>query len=205
MRIERLWGDTNSQVSFTWKIVFRSLEVHHGLDINNHNHLWLIHFLFLPLINEQLKLFAEGWNNHKIQVRDGPNRSPMDYWVFDTVVHGVRGEELDMEDLEDIELYGVDWDALDDGALLESRERNNPSDEAGSSSYNDQIPDNLNQVPVDTPSGVLNEVQVAALESFVSPWLMQGASLTGQESDERLIGMWTGCLLFCRSMKPEWF
>lgn len=65
MRIERLWVDVTAQLGATWADRFRGLELRSlGLDINNVNHLWLLHYIFLPVINSDLTFFVESWNNH---------------------------------------------------------------------------------------------------------------------------------------------
>lgn len=94
VRIERLWVDVTAQVGATWSDHFTILELHHGLDINNVNHIWLLHYLFLPTINDQLTFFMGAWNEHRIQIRNGPNRSPADLFGFDMLVHGARGHAL---------------------------------------------------------------------------------------------------------------
>jgi hypothetical protein len=104
VRIERLWVDVTAQVGAFWADIFTELELRYGLDINNIHHIWLLHHLFLRLINQQLTFFAESWNQHRIQIRDGPNRSPADMFGFDMLVHGVRGDQLPDEDLTEEEL-----------------------------------------------------------------------------------------------------
>jgi len=97
------------------------LEIRCGLDINNSNHIWLLHLIFLPTINAALRFFAEAWNEHQIQIRGGPNRSPTDMFYFDMLVHGVRGESLgDMMSNEELEVYGIDWAALQDDDIRQS-------------------------------------------------------------------------------------
>ncbi|KAJ7070171.1 hypothetical protein C8F01DRAFT_1246307 [Mycena amicta] len=59
-----------------------------GFDINNVNHIWLLQFLFLATINSQLTFSAQTWNQHRIQIHRGPNRSPTDMFVFDMFVNG---------------------------------------------------------------------------------------------------------------------
>ncbi len=186
-----------------------SLEHHHGLDIDNLNHLWLLHFLFLGMINEELIQFSEAWNHHKIQVRRCPNRSPMDYYVFDSIAFGVRGEEvgdtLDMENRQEVELYGVDWDALENAELLTTRERNNPPDEEGTSSFDDAIPERLNEVPVETPPTVLNEGEIELLGEVVAPWRQISGNLRGEDRDLQIVAMWTNALLFAKSLRDGAF
>ena len=125
IRIERLWVNITAQIGASWAEAFRDLEVTHGLDINNTHHIWLLHHLFLQSLNQQLAFFAESWNQHQMQIRDGPNRSPADMFGFDMLVHGLRGDQLPdfvephMTD-EELEVYGVDWEALQNDHILES-------------------------------------------------------------------------------------
>ncbi|THV08523.1 hypothetical protein K435DRAFT_641680 [Dendrothele bispora CBS 962.96] len=177
VRIERLWVDVTTQVGQAWHDFFTDLEIHHGLDINNINHRWLLQYLFLPLINEQLSFWADSWNNHKIQIRDGPNRSPIDMFGFDMFVHGFRGSDLNLTQAE-LEVYGVDWEALRSEGILRSQATNNPSqleEPAESSSIRQTAPPpNLNFVHVDPPQGIMTPEQLHVLEQSVLPWRGSG-------------------------------
>ncbi|KAJ6501015.1 hypothetical protein DFH09DRAFT_1252122 [Mycena vulgaris] len=136
VRIERLWVDVTAQLGATWSERFTILELRHGLDINNVAHIWLLHFLFLATINSQLAFFAQSWNQHRIQIRHGPNRSPADMFVFDMLVNGVRGNQLPAEknlSEEELEVYGIDWAGLRDDTLLASQRENNPMSEGATS------------------------------------------------------------------------
>ncbi|KAG6912999.1 hypothetical protein DXG01_010493, partial [Tephrocybe rancida] len=137
VRIERLWVDITGQIGATWAELFTTLELQHGLDINNPSHIWLLHHLFLGTINHQLAFFIESWNHHRIHIMHGPNRSPADMFGFDMFVHGVRGIQIPSEgdDLsaEELEVFGVDWEAIRDERLLQSLEANNPRNEGSDS------------------------------------------------------------------------
>ncbi|KAJ7581933.1 hypothetical protein C8J56DRAFT_1168525 [Mycena floridula] len=110
VRIEQLWVDVTAQVGHTWTGLFNILELRHGLDANNQNHLWLIHYLFLATINDHLALFAQGWNEHRISTST-VNCSPVDMFTFDSYVNGVRVHALDLNN-DELEVYGIDWDVL---------------------------------------------------------------------------------------------
>jgi hypothetical protein len=171
VRIERLWVDVTAQVGASWAELFTDLEVYCGLDINNPNHIWLLHELFLPTINNQLALFAEAWNRHRIQIRNGPNRSPADMFGFDMLVHGVRGYQLHEDTLttnEEVEVYGVDWEALQDEHLLLSRQQNNTQEE-GAASWIGRVgpPDNLNEVALEAPQVQLAPTAVELVENHI--------------------------------------
>ncbi|KAI0350262.1 hypothetical protein OH77DRAFT_1499102 [Trametes cingulata] len=134
IRIERLWVDVTTQVGAKWADFFGMLELHHGLDINNPLHIWLLHRLFLHELNQELSFFAGSWNQHKISMRNGPRRSPADMYGFDMLVHGMRGDPPDERlDLEELEVYGVDWEGLRDDTIRAMHSANNPSTEGWTS------------------------------------------------------------------------
>jgi hypothetical protein len=172
VRIERLWVDVTAQVGSSWAEMFTELELRHGLDINNIHHIWLLHHLFLPVINKELAFFAESWNHHRIQIRNGPNRSPADMFGFDMLVCGVRGDQLPEEELneEELEVYGVDWEGLHDDQLLQSQRDNNPQRE-GWSSWIGRVgpPEELSRVSVEPPSGGLFPHEVELLDRTLQP------------------------------------
>lgn len=200
MRIERLWVDVTAQVGAAWSDHFTLLELHHGLDINNANHIWLLHYIFLPTINDQLTFFVGAWNEHRIQIRNGPNRSPADFFGFDMLVHGARGHALP-EDLseDELEVYGVDWEGLHDEALLNSQ-RNNNTTEDGWTSWVGCVgpPEHLNEVPVESPQGPFEPRELAMLDHAVAPW-------RGLASDADIVEMWNNALAYCRTLNSNVF
>ncbi|KAF8122633.1 hypothetical protein K438DRAFT_1913379 [Mycena galopus ATCC 62051] len=192
VRIERLWVDVTAQVSATWGDHFTLLEVRYGLDINNVAHIWLLHFLFLGTINTQLTFFAESWNQHRIQIQNGPNRSPTDMFVFDMYVNGVRGNQLpqEEEDLgeDELEVYGIDWQA-----------QNNSSTEGSSSSVGRTgPPPDLSQVIVQPPVGTLTEQEATNLYNSFS-------HLIGSAHDGDIILLWNQALAHVRVLYPDVF
>lgn len=201
MRIERLWVDVTAQVGSTWGAHFTSLELQHGLDINSRSHIWLLHYLFLPIINSQLEFFIQAWNQLRLQIRDGPNRSPADMFGFDMLVHGIRGHQL-IDDInlspDELEVYGIDWEALRDDRLLSSRQENNPHYEDGSSWLQVGPPANMNEVTVEIPIGPLSVDQAHYLDS-------QLALLSEDMSDSGILIRWNTALAICCSLHPNDF
>ncbi|KAF6762164.1 hypothetical protein DFP72DRAFT_803030 [Ephemerocybe angulata] len=197
VRIERLWGDVTAQVGSHWHEAFTKLEISHGLDINNPWHVWLLQGLFLPVINQQLQFFTESWNHHQIQIRDGPNRSPIDMFTFDMIVHGVRGSQLPYEEDnltdDELEVYGVDWEALRDDRLLNSL-REHAADEPGTSWIGRQgPPDNLNEVTVNPPQAPSNASLLNTLSTQISQWAAGSPHTTIYE-------LWTASLVHARGI-----
>jgi hypothetical protein len=201
VRIERLWVDVTAQVGSTWADHFTTLELRHGLDINNVNHIWLLHLLFLPTINQQLTFFAESWNQHRIQIRNGPNRSPADLFGFDMFVHGVRGDQLPDDSMTDdeLEVFGVDWEALQDEQLLHSQQTNNSGAE-GWTSWVGQTgpPVNLSEVPVEPPVGPMHAAEVQLL-------LANLQTLIGSPDNVDVINLWVHGLTYAHILYPHLF
>ena len=61
-RNERLWRDMHRSVT-----VLYFMEHNGMLDSLNEHHLYVLHYVFLPRINQSLSAFMEGWNNHPIR------------------------------------------------------------------------------------------------------------------------------------------
>ncbi|KAH8085980.1 hypothetical protein BXZ70DRAFT_863551, partial [Cristinia sonorae] len=155
VRIERLWVDVTVQVGSQWGDRFVRLEINLGLNVNNRNHLWLLHHLFLPMLNSDLEFFVQGWNHHSVTARRGISRSPYDMFGFDMLVHGVRGErpaaEDELQSEAEMEAYGIDWEGLRDEQVLRSQRMNNdPYEESGSWVGQTGPPAHMNEVRVDT-------------------------------------------------------
>jgi hypothetical protein len=168
----------------------------HGLDINNIHHIWLLRHLFPPRINQQLAFFAELWNQHHIQIRNGPNHSPADMFGFDMLVHGICGDQLPENCLteDELEVYSVDWEGLHDEQLLHSQRANNAAAE-GWNSWVGQIgpPENLNTVRVDPPVGSLQLHEVEMLDEILQPWAQSSLE------DAEIIYLWTQALAYLQT------
>ena len=203
IHIEWLWVDVTAQVTAAWGDRFTLLELRYGLDINNRAHIWLLHFLFLGAINDQLAFFAESWNQHRIQIRNGPNRSPTDMFVFDMFVNGVRGDQLPPEEeglsMEELEVYGIDWQGLRDEAVLDSQHYNNPRTE-DSSFWIGRTgpPSQLSVVTVEPPVGTLTEEEVEELAYRIS-------GLIGSAHEPDVISLWLQALAHVRVLYPNIF
>ncbi|KAJ3803732.1 hypothetical protein F5876DRAFT_54176 [Lentinula aff. lateritia] len=201
VRIEHLWVDVSHYVSQHWHDAFTALEVHYDLDIQNVNHIWLIHHLFLCQINDSLAFWAESWNSHRVRENSGPSRSPEDRFGFDMFVQGFRGEALDqfaMSD-EELEVFGIDWEGLEDEVLLRSL-RKNYAHEDGTSTWLGRHgpPPNLNEVVVDPPSDLLTSEQRDALNMALRH-IPRGSEL-GQ-----IVDLWTNALAYVRTIFPGYF
>ena len=60
-----------------WKAFLLRLEKMHKLDAANEQQRWLLHFLFLDMLNEDLQKFRTEWNLHGISSSRMENKSPI--------------------------------------------------------------------------------------------------------------------------------
>lgn len=136
-RIERIWYDVTEGFGSKWKDFLTDLEANEGLDVNNPAHIWLLHHLFLDDINKDALTWAEVWNNHKLQIRGEPQQTPQEMFFFSMLEDGPRGingprsqnREGDLDEFnegEDISTFGIDWEEMNNGALMEHHHRHNP-------------------------------------------------------------------------------
>src|SRR5882757_11355691 len=88
-RIERLWYDVTEGFGGKWKSFFLTLETYHGLDPSKPSHIWLLHWLFLPVINMDALAWAEAWNSHKIQLDGERRRSPRQLFLRSSIADGI--------------------------------------------------------------------------------------------------------------------
>lgn len=132
-RIERLWVEVGSQFARRWRAFFQRLERLHRLDHTNAHHLWLLHLLFLPLINVDCRKFQAEWNTHPVSGRGASDQTPLvrtpflrrvvlshtvlishinlfkDMRLLGMVQHGVYTDDCDGLTPDEInEIYGVD-------------------------------------------------------------------------------------------------
>ncbi|KAJ3872081.1 hypothetical protein F5051DRAFT_463562 [Lentinula edodes] len=108
-RIERLWVEVGSQFARRWRAFFIRLEHIHCLRRKNPYHLWLIHHLFLDLINEDCQTFQAEWNTHPISGAEGADESPHDKRFLGMIHHGIYMDDCEGLDTDTIEhLYGTD-------------------------------------------------------------------------------------------------
>ncbi len=78
-RIERLWRDLFYQVVCLFYHLFYHLESCEVLDPNNNVHIFALHYVFIPRINQCLNQFIQSWNAHVLSGTAG--RTPMQLWI----------------------------------------------------------------------------------------------------------------------------
>ena len=111
-RIERFWRDLKKEVVDYYISVFSFLEHEHGVDFMLESHIFCVHFLFVPRINEDLKLFQDRWNHHSL--RTEKNKSPLQLQFLNRHVNaGITHSELPHMAIDEL-TYGLDGDDSDD-------------------------------------------------------------------------------------------
>ena len=78
-RIERLWRDLYTACISFFYFFFYFLEDTNLLDPDNILDLYVLHYVFLPVIQKQLDIFMEAWARHSL--RTERNRSPRQLWI----------------------------------------------------------------------------------------------------------------------------
>ena len=88
-RIERLWRDLFSGCTHLFYHLFYQMEQCGMLDPSNEVHLFALHYVYLPRINKNLQLFAEGHNRSPISTEHG--KSPLQLWIAGCAEYSNRG------------------------------------------------------------------------------------------------------------------
>ena len=171
IRIERLWVDVMTGYISKWADLFTDLERHHGLDVESDNHIWLLHYLYLGLINEDALTWGATWNQHPMRLPNGQSggRSPINQYVMGLAEHGLRGTDDNGYDEEGDE-YGIDWDDLENGDLVRSvltrRGQGVENDEAPAIVA--AAPPRWSRVEVNSPSNCpISQAELQELEEYV--------------------------------------
>lgn len=117
---------------------------------------------------------------------------------FDMLVHGVRGADLlDTMSPEELEVYGVDWEALRDDRLLHSQQINNEIHEEATSWVGQRGPPaDLNEVRVDSPPTPIDEEGCLWLRERLAQWL-------GRADDNSVISAWSYGLAYARQLNEN--
>ncbi len=89
-QIERLWRDVYRCVASTFYVLFNFMKANLILDPESEMDLFLLHCVFLSIINRHLDDFAHGWNHHPIRTEH--NWSPVRMWLNGVLDVDRRGQ-----------------------------------------------------------------------------------------------------------------
>lgn len=85
IRIERLWRDVFIQVCQKYHSLFYGMEDEGLLDVENVHHIFALQKVYLPIINEELETFRQGYNKRKLSTENG--QSPEQLWTSGILSH----------------------------------------------------------------------------------------------------------------------
>ncbi|PIK39826.1 hypothetical protein BSL78_23334 [Apostichopus japonicus] len=148
-RIERNWVlHLWNGATHIFYDLFHFMEQSHHLDVDNHTHMWALHYIFLPRLNAELKGFVDQWNNHGLRTEG--HQTPMQLFVghalelsnarltaMEDIFRSTDTQAVlfDGEEWDDQGIVAVDelWCPLEEEAVQRLRESINPLSE------NDQL------------------------------------------------------------------
>ena len=88
-RIERFWRDHFTGCVYSFYTLFRNLEEVGLLNIDDSGDMFALHYVYIPLINQALCCFVEGWCHHKIRTEN--NRTPLQLWISGSMARTESG------------------------------------------------------------------------------------------------------------------
>ena len=89
-RIERLWRDLFDGVIYVYYHLFHHLEEVSVIDPSNEEHLFALHYVYVPRINRHLESWKSGYIHHSI--RTAGSRTPMQLYILGLLE--TRGSDL---------------------------------------------------------------------------------------------------------------
>ena len=141
-RIERFWRDLFHGCTFLFYYIFCYLEDWGLLDISSATHMFCLHYIFTPRINQHFEMFGNGYDNHPLASES--NMTPAQLWLYGMA--NFHGEWESPE--EDMSSFGIDYD----GPL--------PSNEYDGDTWNDfsvQVP----EIPCPLSNALFNRMKCA--------------------------------------------
>ena len=78
-RIERFWRDLFTGCICHFYTLFRNLEEVGVLNVDDSTDLFALHFVYIPLINQSLRCFVDGWCHHRSRTES--NKTPLQLWI----------------------------------------------------------------------------------------------------------------------------
>ncbi|KAJ7182536.1 hypothetical protein C8R43DRAFT_868721 [Mycena crocata] len=169
-RIERLWYDVTHGFGQKWKNFFTDLEINHGMNPSRPAHIWLLHHLFLASINADAHEWAQAWNSHSLQIRGERTRSPRDMFLFNMLQDGPRGLQRRVdpftEQVDDPQIYGIDWEVADDPQMMNHLLHENPQEWEENNPFATG-PATLSNVPCEPPNSPFSPAQISLLDQHL--------------------------------------
>ena len=77
------------------------------LDHTDSLDLYSLHFVFIPIIQQQLDVFREGWSHHSLRTEG--NRTPLQLWILG--LQHMHSQDTDNAAVSGLQVdYGIDWE-----------------------------------------------------------------------------------------------
>ncbi len=155
-----------------WKDFFLELEVYYGLDPSKHHHIWLVHYLWLDVINRDAQDWMGMWNSHRMTLPHSSPRTPREMFRSSMIADGPRGL-ADLfawpvdDEVEDIEAFGIDWDMVDDATYMDHLRRHNPEEWDATNPFS-VAPPKMVHIPVDLPECPFNQESMDILAATLA-------------------------------------
>jgi hypothetical protein len=67
VRIERLWRDVFEELLIVFYDLFSQMEAASILNVDSEVDIFLLHYIYIPILNSRLLFFQNGWNNHSVR------------------------------------------------------------------------------------------------------------------------------------------
>ena len=99
-RIERFWRDLSKEVTQFYRNLFYAIRNDAGIDLfEDFMAIFVLHYVFLPRINEQLEFFRQVWNNHKLSTEHhkSPNQLLKDSMHLSEAIPALELEHYGLE------------------------------------------------------------------------------------------------------------
>ena len=162
-----------------WKEFFLYLELHHHLDRNNDAHLWLVHHIFLPYINNDASTWAATWNEHTLSSRTESYASPHQKYIHGMLEKGCRAlfpqsaqipaEDPDQLGEDAITAYGVDWEDMEQNHIMQHHaEHHQHHQNVIDNPFISNLPDRLSHVSSEDPRCPFEAATVDELNTYLS-------------------------------------
>ena len=117
-RIERFWRDVGQQVEHYYIKVFDFLERELQVNFDLLDHIFIIHYLFIPQINEALRNFQMAWNAHQLSTEHNASPQQLFYGNINIASNDEVNDDFGAED-GNINDETVDYALQDDAYYMD--------------------------------------------------------------------------------------
>lgn len=201
--------------------------MHSGLNPDNDAHLWLLHHLFLPYLNDEISVWIGSWNQHTLGHKHDPYAaaSPLMRYVHGAAVKGARTIFLDSGDSEseevwlapvvendpdldeeDVAEYGIDWEDVHAERIMRhhrahAQPDNLEVDNPFVDPFLNHVPERLSHVGSEDPRCLFTDEGMQLLDTLIQS--LDYLHLCAQSYPEALQQLWVDVLGFAADLIEE--